>query len=72
MISHPVSRWAASGQYSATLLEPELIMDMHVLVHLGNETITYVYEGCERTTMIYGATFGPPFVFLHQMINRFK
>ena len=25
-----------------------------------------------RFTMIYGATFSPPFVFLHQMINRFK
>ena len=25
-----------------------------------------------KATIIYGATFGPPFVFLHQMINRFK
>ena len=45
---------------------------MHVLVLLTNAITTYVYGVCVKITIIYGATFGPPFVFLHQMINRFK
>ena len=47
-------------------------MNMHVLVSLTNAITTYVYGVCVKTTIIYGATFGPPIVFLHQMINRFK
>ena len=67
-----MSRWAASGQCSVTLLEPKLIMKMDVPVLLTNATTTHVYGGCVITTIIYEATFGPPFVVLHQMINRFK
>ena len=67
-----VSRETASGQCSVTPLEPKLIMNMHVLVSLTNAITTYVNGVCVKTTIINGATFGPPFVFLHQMINRFK
>ena len=37
------------------------------------KTTTNVYGVFVKTYYnIYGATFGPPFVFLHKMINRFK
>ena len=50
MILHPVSRWAASGQCCASLLEPKLIMKMYVLVHLTNENYCLcIWKVCENT-----------------------
>ena len=43
-----LSRETASGQCSVTLLEPKLIMNMHVLVSLTNAITTYVYGVCVK------------------------